>query len=115
MTDNGAPAPRDVLRIRLLNDAARKKLEGVVLTHGVASLPPEIVVEIAKAVAAFDDFHPETNDPWGEHDFGSLTVMGYHIFWKVDVYDLELKFASPDPADPEKSRRSICVMLASDW
>jgi hypothetical protein len=42
--------------------------------------------EIFVKVRDFVDF-TEDNDPYGEHDFGSFTVSGVKIFWKIDYYD----------------------------
>ena len=39
------------------------------------------------AVQAFAAFTLE-NDPHGEHDFGSLTVSGTKLYFKIDYYDL---------------------------
>ena len=37
-------------------------------------------------VKNFDDFN-ESNDPYGEHDFGSFNHKGEEIFWKIDDYE----------------------------
>ena len=55
------------------------------------------------------------NDPYGERDFGTLTLWGYDLIWKIDYYDKALKFGSEDPADPSVTHRVLTVMLASDW
>ena len=51
------PTPRNVLVIRKLNDQARRSMQGVVLTRGVAALPPHVLVSALKAIAEFDDFN----------------------------------------------------------
>jgi hypothetical protein len=55
------------------------------------------------------------NDPYGEHDFGSLDMMGERIFWKIDYYDLAFRAGSPAPDDPEVTRRVLTIMLASEY
>ena len=58
------------------------------------ALGTDFVAEVCQAVAAFDDFTPE-NDPYGQHDFGALTVSGERLFWKIDPYDLALEGTPP--------------------
>jgi len=80
-----------VARIRELNDAFRTSGLGgkFVLTNGVGSLGVETVGKSIEAVKAFDAFTTD-NDPYGEHDFGSLDVEGHRLFWKIDYYGLVL-------------------------
>jgi Protein of unknown function (DUF3768) len=58
---------------------------------------------------------PVTNDPHGEHDFGSFEYSGQTIFWKIDYYDMRLKWGSPDPADPAVTRRVLTILLAEEY
>ena len=64
--------------------------------------------------AAFDKFTGD-NDPYGEHDFGSVEVGGNGVFWKIDCYDLALTNHSPDPTDPSVTARVMTVMLAEEY
>ena len=75
----------DVSRIRDLNDQLRRSLNGgvLVMTRGIIGLGAKRQMEILTAIAAFDGFSPD-NDPYGEHDFGALTVEGERIFFKLD-------------------------------
>ena len=50
-----------------------------------------------------------------EHDFGSFTLAGRKFFWKIDAYDIEMQFGSPDPADPAKTTRVLTIMLAEEY
>ena len=55
------------------------------------------------------------NDPHGEHDFGALAFGAERYFWKIDYYDADLTFASPDPADPTVTRRVMTIMRADEY
>ena len=99
-----------------LNDAFRQSFTGgrVMLTAGVGALPDPIRAAVLAAVRAFDRFDAD-NDPYGEHDFGAVTVGGHRVFWKIDAYDRALRLASPDPADPAVTVRVLTVMLAEEY
>lgn len=103
-------------RIRELNDLLRCHNRGGshCLTNGIVSLSPETIETIRRAVAEFVEF-TDDNDPYGEHDFGALTVQGHRVFWKIDYYDLAMRYASPDPSDPTVTARYLTVMLASEY
>jgi hypothetical protein len=103
-------------RIRALNDELRQNLSGgvAVMTPGVAALGREAVDRIVKTVAVFDDFC-HANDPHEEHDFGSFEAEGHTIFFKIDYFDRNLKYLSPDPTDPAVTVRVITVMLADEY
>ncbi|MGZ2439364.1 DUF3768 domain-containing protein [Sinorhizobium medicae] len=105
------------VRIADLNDLLRTTfLTGkVVLTEGIAALEDTDRSKILECVQRFDAFTPD-NDPYGEHDFGSVTVAGVgKVFWKIDYYDREYCFHSADATDPTKTRRVLTVMLASEY
>lgn len=101
-------------KIRELNDAARRSLTGcrVMITSGVQALPS--MSEVLAAVTLYSDFS-ENNDPYGEHDFGSLRIAGEQVFWKFDYYDVDLEMASPDPTDPTVTVRVLTIMLAAEY
>ena len=105
-----------VARIRALNDTARRTsaLGQFFLTRGVAELPPDDQAAILDRVRTFDDFG-EDNEPWGEHDFASFKHRGRTINWKIDYYDLLLKYGSDDPSDPARTRRVLTIMLAEEY
>jgi hypothetical protein len=110
-------------RIRDLNDALRTSplLIGtrlatgeLVITSGVAAKGNEFIDRAVKAVREFSDFN-EDNDPYGEHDFGALTLDGVSLNWKIDCYDNALEYGSPDPADPSLTRRILTILLAEEY
>lgn len=102
-------------KIQELNDRLRKTGIGgkVVLTRAVAALGETELSEVLRRVREFDDF-TRNNDPWGEHDFGEVLLNGERYFWKIDAYDADLEFGSPDPANEAVTTRVLTVMKAMD-
>jgi hypothetical protein len=82
----------------------------VLITSGVSELGREKQHDILQAVQDFSN-----NDPHDEHDFGSFERAGKKLFWKIDYYDRNLEFGSPDPADPTKTTRVLTIMLAMEY
>ena len=103
-------------RIRALNDDLRRHLYdgGAILTAGIAALGEEAIGHLVNAIATFNDFCT-ANDPYGEHDFGSFDFDGTPVMFKIDYYDKDLNFHSPDPADPTVTERIITIMLADEY
>ena len=103
-------------KIRDLNDELRRDMPhgSIILTRAVARLDNETVRAILSAISEFDDFTPD-NDPAGDHDFGQIfDGGGVPYFWKIDAYDLDLQWGSPDPTDVTVTRRILTVMTAED-
>jgi len=102
--------------IAKLNDDFRRSYIGgrVFYTNGVHFLSNAILAEVDRLVKEFSDFTAD-NDPYGEHDFGSFTIEGRKIFWKIDYYDKEMKYGSEDPSDPKQTTRVLTVMLAEEY
>lgn len=99
-------------KIAALNDATRSNAFNYMATRGVMSLDEVAISDIFVAVQQFSNF-TEDNDPYGEHDFGSFTVVGNKVFWKIDYYDQQLKYGV-DPLDPN-CRRVVTIMLAEEY
>ncbi len=106
----------DRQKIRAHNDNLRRRLVGgqVVLTNSVSDLPPPKRMEVIAAVMNFCVFDQE-NDPHDEHDFGMVDVQGAKYFWKIDYYDQSMEAGSPDPADPEVTKRVLTIMRADEY
>ena len=64
-----------ICRIRDLNDTFRQTFAGgkILITRGVDTLPDVIQAGALLVVRVFDQF-TESNDPHGEHDFGSFDL-----------------------------------------
>jgi hypothetical protein len=113
MTSN---ANQGSARIRALNDELRRFGRGgrIMITSGIQALGTKGVARVLAAVAAFDAFTGD-NDPHGEHDCAILTVDGVRVLFKIDYYDRNLTYHSPDPSDPIVTERVMTVMLASEY
>ena len=105
-----------ISRIRDLNDAFRRTFVGgkVLITCGVDALPDAMQAGALLFVRVFDKFS-ESNDPHGEHDFGSFDLGNRKFFWKIDYYDERWEFGSADPSDPERTKRVLTLMLADEY
>ena len=128
-----AIAREQTARIARLNDLARRAM-GVactaIATVGFRSLPDTDQSRVRELIETYDTFD-EGNDPHGERDFGTIYQLGdgrwtterpklrddkrERVFWKLDYYDRDLRFASEDAADPAKTRRVLIIMLAEEY
>lgn len=57
----------------------------------------------------------ESVDDSPEKDVAFFYVGETRIMMKIDYYDENREYGSEDPADPEKTRRVITLMLPSDF
>lgn len=107
----------NIKKVAELNDNLRKTFTGgrVLLTIGFRSLPEDEQAEVLQKVRAFNDF-TQDNDPYKEHDFGSITSSrGTQVFWKIDLYDINDEFYSPQPDDPTQTNRVMTILLADEY
>jgi len=100
----------EAIEIAKKNDAFRKSGFGVVVTQGVQAL--EDLGGLIDEIRQFNDF-TDDNDPYGEHDFGTVYWLDTKVFWKIDYYDQDLKYGE-DPLSLD-CRRVLTVMLASEY
>jgi hypothetical protein len=106
-----------------LNDAfrsgARPELGRIMIAAGardsVAAWPLGIVL-LHDLVKRYSKFTTD-NDPYGEHDFGSIEHVGQKFFWKIDYFDRQsnLTLGTEYPDDPAKCERVLTIMLASEY
>ena len=102
--------------IQQLNDQLRIRLEGgdVVVTPSVNALPQATQYRVLDAIRTFDDFNDE-NDPYGTHEFGNVEVDGRSFWFKIDAYDTAFEYGSPDPSDPEVTRRVMTILTPEEY
>jgi Protein of unknown function (DUF3768) len=103
--------------IAQLNDRFRKgdrKLGIERTTEMVEALSSEQQQELFRLVRTFDQF-TEENDPYGEHDFGTVYMDDEKYFWKIDYFDLAIEYQSEDPSDPAVTRRMLTIMHSSEY
>jgi hypothetical protein len=99
-----------VLDVAQKNDCFRRMGFGVVLTSGARELPD--TDGLLAAVRDYDRFTGD-NDPYGEHDFGSLIWHRNRVFWKIDYYDQQLQcWQDPTTAG---CQRVLTIMLADEY
>ena len=104
------------IKIRDLNDNLRCSFTGgqIMLTAGIDSLPQDIQARVFNAIQEFDDFS-EDNDPYGTHEFGSVAVDSQKVWFKIDTYDQNLEYHSPDAADPTVTKRVMTILLPEEY
>lgn len=91
--DADNPMPPELIRER--NDKIRKNLLFSSNEFGIKMMITEPVLsspfrdEILRAIRDFDSFNDEGNDPYGEHDFGFVTVQDEKYCFKFGYYDNE--------------------------
>ena len=90
----------------------------IVMTGGVAELPPSAQVQIMQAVQKFSDF-TEDNNPHGERDFGVFTIESegesVSLYWKFDLYNRDYDAGSEAPYDLKITRRVLTILFPSDY
>ncbi len=103
-------------RIRDLNDAFRRSFSGgkILITPGVQGLATDIASRVLQAIQNFDGFC-EDNDPYGTHEFGGVEVEGQKVWFKIDAYDQNLEYGSPDPSDPSVTTRVMTILLPEEY
>lgn len=104
------------VNIRRLSDQFRQTGVGgwTTITQGVKEMGEVVQNEIFRKIESYSDFTPD-NDPYEEHDFGTVECTGHRIFWKIDCYDKSMTFHSPDASDPHVTIRVMTVMLAEEY
>lgn len=125
--------PEQTETIRRLNDEARSN-PGVASiangTIGFHALPDIDRLAALSLIARFDQFTGD-NDPYQEHDFGTVyklasgiwtqvrpedeLTIAQRVFWKLDYYDNSLRDGSEAPWDAHATKRVLTIMLAEEY
>ena len=116
---------REAAMIAAQNDAFRRSILGnppvadapqgqFVMTRGVAALGPDAQLELTRRVAAFDGFDADS-DPQGWHEMGGIEFDGTTVWFKIDLYDVDYTYGSPEPSDPALTRRVLTLLLPSEY
>lgn len=107
------------------NDAFRRSILGThpvadapkgqfVMTPGVAALGPDTQHALTRRVASFDAFNADS-DPHGWHEMGVIDFDGTTVWFKIDLYDVDYTYGSPEPSDLEQTRRVLTLLLPSEY
>ena len=107
------------------NDAFRHSILGTtpvadaprgqfVMTRGVAALGIDAQLALTRRVAAFDTFNTDC-DPQGWYEMGVIDLDGTTVWFKVDLYDVNYTYGSPEPSDPQQTRRVLTLLLPSEY
>ena len=102
--------------IKELNDNFRKSFLGghVIISQKVQMLPAKSRKELFEHIKQFNNFTKE-NDPYGEHDFGSIKFQNNVYFWKIDYYDTNFLYHSPNPSNASVTNRVLTIMQADEY
>lgn len=106
--------------IKRLNDNFRRNLfqakphNHLMLTAQVSALSHDYLMELLTQVRDFEDFN-ESNDPYGEHDFGKINFRGENYFFKIDYYDENMEFHAEDPANENTTERVLTIMHVDEY
>ena len=85
----------------------------IVLTPGIAGLNLIDKEKVFASVKYYGNFN-KNNNPWGEKDFGNFNFKKETFNWKIDYYDNDMKYHSPDKTDPDKTIRVLTIMKAEE-
>ena len=102
---------RSILRTTPVADAPQGQF---VMTRGVAALGPDAQLALTRRVASFDAFNADS-DPQGWHEMGVIDLDGTKVWFKIDLYDVDYTYGSPEPSDPDQTRRVLTLLLPSEY
>lgn len=121
-----ASAPDRLAAIARANDLARSGRDPdacIVITRNCLAALGGLGDEAAAAgdslalqrelFAAFRDCPFAPDCP--ERDFAEIHFRGVRVWLKIDCYDRDLVWGSPDPADPAVTRRVVTILLPEDY
>ena len=97
-------------KVRELNDRLRKTFQGgqVFMGRDISFLSPPEQFALFDKIRNFNEFN-QGNDPHKEHDFGTVELNGVKYNWKIDYYDKDMQYHSPDKSNPEVTNRVLTI------
>ena len=105
-------------KIAALNDALRRTFTGgrVMKTDGIDGLDTSVEAKVMRAVRNFAQFSGD-NDPFSEHDFGSIEVDDHRVLFKIDYFEKgsQLSAGAEHPENSETTERVLTIMLAEEY
>jgi hypothetical protein len=123
-TQPASPSPgtiaghNDAFRLAIQNPGQNR----VMMTAGVVDVIGDTSLfrgfqrraELLRIIRDYDAFGPDV-DPHGERDFGRFEFVGETLYWKIDYYDRDLAYGSPDPTNPEVTTRVLTILLTQEY
>lgn len=108
--------PHSRRRVRELNDRLRtagpeRPVDLIVFAGALAREDIPVRVAALALVRRFDDF-ARAHDT---HDYGEVVLRRRRVVFKIDYYNIDATEPSPDPSDPEVTRRVLTIAYANDY
>lgn len=102
--------------IARLNDQLRAFGLGgdILITQTIQNLSDVTRRKLIKAIQDFDQFDL-SNDPYNEHDFGSVELMDETYFFKIDYYNKTLDGGSEDPSNDKITKRVMTILHSREY
>ena len=97
-----------------LNDRLRHSIPNLtfphllVITDEVAALSEIKLALLLEKVRTFNSF-TDDNNPYGENDFGAVSIEDEKFFFKFDYYYEQLKYYKPG------ARHVLTILHSSEW
>jgi hypothetical protein len=109
----------DVKTIAKINDEFREKLvpddfNDVFISLEVSFLEDDELEGLKEMIRKYNNFNDD-NDPYGEHDMGSLTYNSRTYFFKIDYFKLGNFNEGADPYQEKEVSRVMTIMHASEY
>lgn len=109
-------------KVRQLNDLMRTNMPAslvgsknrAVFSGSLTGADTEFKNAALNAVRDFRAF-TEGNDPYGEHDMGTVEVGGEQIMFKFDYYAPDLMHGSEQPWNAAETVRFLSIFYAGDY
>lgn len=85
------------------------------ISGALAQEDSDLIHRVREAVRNAEVATGDGNDPYEQHDFGSVEVDNELYFWKIEYFNNEMDAGSEDPSDVSQTKRLLTIMHASDY